>query len=544
MSTVSDGALKAAQEDKPGQPISSNGSIKAEPKDSPSVEKSTKSPKSHGHGVSAFTLYQANECGSDASSDTSTLVGDEIMESLSDIKVTGLGHSHRMTPSSAQRPTTKDQINDQKLSQHFEKTKVSEDEPMIVAITNKDKPKEKTETHTALTSTSNLQTQTPKRKKSNSNTSPTHHDNKRLCQNFPSRPTSYAGAIQAGSPKSNTNEPPSYVAYIMPKDHSEVNCEQADHIRDSLINLLYPPNTKHPAPARFIQYGLTQALFKITCADPESVEWIIHSAKHIPPINDTEFIAVRGNELPKYISMSTFYPRKGPTDLPNIRSRLIRSNPHLNIPTWKVYWSAKKEMGLQVCYGISEKEVDKLKADGYTAWFELSYVSFVWSRNPTAPPSAPGSSRNIPLNYTKPPQKNSYDPKAQAAQNPNRQHDSQGIFLKHKDARPKHSRGQNRRPSHTQSVSSQGQSQHTQKGPIDKAKHHTATSSKSQKHSQTSAEFRPPPPVRHSTPICSPKSEPVPLLSLNLQPTPDHLQRRTLLPKPDNSNKRQRHMSQ
>ena len=62
MSTVSDGALKAAQEDKPGQPISSNGSIKAEPKDSPSVEKSTKTPKSHGHGVSAFTLYQANEC--------------------------------------------------------------------------------------------------------------------------------------------------------------------------------------------------------------------------------------------------------------------------------------------------------------------------------------------------------------------------------------------------------------------------------------------------------------------------------------------------
>ena len=313
MSTVGDGALKTAQEAKPGQPISSNGSIKTEPQDSPSVEKSTKSPKSHGHGVSAFTLYQANECGSDASSDTSTLVGDEIMESLSDIKVTGLGHSHRMTPSSAQRPTTKDQINDQKLSQHFEKTKVSEDEPMIVAITNKDKPKEKTETHTALTSTSNLQTQTPKRKKSNSNTSPTHHDNKRLCQNFPSRPTSYAGAIQTGSPKSNTNGPPSYVAYIMPKDHSEVNCEQADHIRDSLINLLYPPHTKHPAPARFIQYGLTQALFKITCADPEFVEWIIHSAKHIPPINDTEFIAVRGNELPKYISMSTFYPRKGPT---------------------------------------------------------------------------------------------------------------------------------------------------------------------------------------------------------------------------------------
>ena len=176
------------------------------------------------------------------------------------------------------------------------------------------------------------------------------------------------------------------VAYIVPEDNSEVTQKQADHIRDSLITLLYPKHNRDPAPANFVQYGLTKSVFKVTCANEKSVQWLINQAHNIPPLDSLKFKSIEFNKLPKLICMSTYYPRKIATDLPTIRQRIARSNPQLHPISWKVFWAENKDHGVEVCYGIPQPEYDKLKKLNFKPYFELSWIELKPSRYYQAPP--------------------------------------------------------------------------------------------------------------------------------------------------------------
>ena len=553
MSTVDDGANLAAQDGKSGQPEAQiepttkpNLSVKSSPTKGKSNSPSQKNPKD-----SPFRNYQAHD-NSDAFSETSTIVGDDLMESFSDITVMGL--DHKKTPNHT--PKSENRTNDQQLSSKLiTAATFSDDEPIVTKIINhppskseiKSSPSHLTAKPTATNKNQMAQTtlhsksenQTPKRKKS-ADKSP-DHQNKRQCQ-FPLHKPSYANVMQTQGNEELTNQeeqtpkPRSFVAYILPSDHSELSTDQGNHIRDSLVNLLYPKQSQTPAPARFLQYGLTQALFKITCADADSVEWIINVTKHIPPFEDTEFVAFRGNELPKYISLTTFFPRKKGCDIPSIRSRLMRSNPHLHIPSWKVYWAVDKDgFGLQICFGIPESEVEKLKADNYTAWFELSYVTFNWARNPAPSAGTSGSSNQIrPSKPSGSSGSNAASSGATGQSNPphqNKAHkpsSSQGTFKKPNTpltTRPK--QAQNTRQNHNnnnphQNNSQQGQVRSRPQG------------------NRPEANFRPPPPIRHTTPIGSPTTALVPLMNLKLPTSAQTSPRRGLEPSP----KSNRHHSQ
>ena len=201
------------------------------------------------------------------------------------------------------------------------------------------------------------------------------------------------------------------VVYIIPEDESEITQAQSDHIRDSLISLLYPEQTKAPAPAQFHQYGLTKSVFKITCVNNDSVEWIMAQTKNIPPLDSMKFKPARYNELPKLFCFTAYFPRKSAHNVIQVRKRIARSNPQLNPKCWKVYWAHEKEYGLQMCYGIPLAQFKLLEAIDFCPFFELSRIEMKYYRYYLAPPGCkkpPPTNRPPPI--TKPPQASTVGP--------------------------------------------------------------------------------------------------------------------------------------
>ena len=104
-----------------------------------------------------------------------------------------------------------------------------------------------------------------------------------------------------------------------------------------VLSPVYDPPGFSSAPARFLQYGLvvnplTQTpIFKITCADSKSVDWVISAGNSLPRFGFNAFKALRWNQLPKPISLFSFFPRKKEGDAETIKHNLARSNPAINI---------------------------------------------------------------------------------------------------------------------------------------------------------------------------------------------------------------------
>ena len=258
---------------------------------------------------------------------------------------------------------------------------------------------------------------TPKRKRSEEESSPNslsrNQAHKKSCAatggdpHTPSRSQQQTASSAGGYASAAKN----HVAFIVPLNNSAVSPTQAEHIRDSLINLLYSNNSNEPAPAQFVQYGLTRLTFKVTCANQRSLDWILQQTDNIPPLGSTRFKVVRQNQLPKIHCMSTYFPRKTSKNLPTIKQRLVRSNPQLDIDSWLVYWSLDKTTGVQVCYGIPEHQYKLLQACNFKLFFELSCVDFTPCRYYQGPPGyrrpPPAAAGPVPHHPPPPPQRQS-----------------------------------------------------------------------------------------------------------------------------------------
>ena len=177
-------------------------------------------------------------------------------------------------------------------------------------------------------------------------------------------------------------KPPSFVAYIDTTNGVALTQEMSIHIRDNLVKSLYDPPGFSSAPARFLQYGLvvnplTQTpIFKITCADSKSVDWVISAGNSLPRFGFNAFKALRWNQLPKPISLFSFFPRKKEGDAETIKHNLARSNPAINIRRWTTYKTWPKEKGLLICFGVDPASHRYIQMNGMRLFFELSTVEF------------------------------------------------------------------------------------------------------------------------------------------------------------------------
>ena len=139
---------------------------------------------------------------------------------------------------------------------------------------------------------------------------------------------------------------------------------------------MYPPNGQ-PLPATFLQYGLMGGMFKVTCADGPSLEWLIGAGGKIESLNDLSFEFLRHNEIPKLHKCVAFFPRKKAKDGNLIRERLQRSNPSFDImQKWKCIWSKEQGNGLLMCMGIDAQSAKKLRELDSKPFFELGRIQF------------------------------------------------------------------------------------------------------------------------------------------------------------------------
>ena len=544
MSTVDGQDEKAAQDGKTGQPPPKIELKKDEPVKTP-VGFDSQTMGLHVKDSprpslpATFKIYQ--HCNSPAAdSDTSTLIGastDEEMESFSDIKVEVKDHGEISSPQLAiiesqnklanQLHNADLRINDEPLVEKIKKISPSHNsQNNIQTPRSQNQTANKNQMVNQITSGSQTHTpmSTPKRKPSDQ--SPSSIQNKRQC--LVDKPT-YSSIMQTQIPQGaaametdrqspKANRPQSYVAYILPKNHQELSQTQAGHIRDSLIGFLYPPtaSSSDPVPAKFIKYGLTQAMFKITCADSESVEWVINTTPKIPEFEGSIFCSYRGNELPKLVTMTTHYPRKKGGDLANIKHRLQRSNPNLNIESWKIYWGYVKENTLQILYGIPENEVEKLKENNYHAFFELSTVVFTHTRYIHNPPGT----GNIHIVRVEGDQTCTIVPSQDPAQPPNTYPNKQSQQMlnpkKHKSSQNPHKRqatGAQNYSGHSQNRQTPSRNSHGHK-PDSHRSNNQSNMSHNPSHKSARAA---PPPISHRTPVSSPKSGLVPLMGLKIR---------------------------
>jgi len=72
----------------------------------------------------------------------------------------------------------------------------------------------------------------------------------------------------------------------------KINENESNHIRRNIINLIdmMPSGSETQGP-QFVRSGLDQGVFKITCSDQRSLNWLKESAQRIEPIEGSGFTA-------------------------------------------------------------------------------------------------------------------------------------------------------------------------------------------------------------------------------------------------------------
>ena len=200
-----------------------------------------------------------------------------------------------------------------------------------------------------------------------------------------------------GASASSHIRPPAFVAYIDTTNGAHMTQLMANHIRDSLIQKLYDPPGFSAAPARFLQYGLvvnpltSNNIFKVTCADSKSVDWVLSAGNSLPRYEFTSFKTLRWNQLPKPISLFTFFVRKTESDAETVKHNLARSNPEINIRKWKVHRCWEKKNGILVCFGVDPVSFRWIQTHDMRLYFELGTVEFRLPHNKEQPQSGSGT---------------------------------------------------------------------------------------------------------------------------------------------------------
>jgi len=103
----------------------------------------------------------------------------------------------------------------------------------------------------------------------------------------------------------------------------------------NLIDMM-PSGSETQGP-QFDRSGLDQGVFKITCSDQRSLNWLKESAQRIEPIEGTGFTVVELAELNSLNKVRVWIP--GIPEEPRlIFSRLDKQNRGLNTSRWRVLY--------------------------------------------------------------------------------------------------------------------------------------------------------------------------------------------------------------
>jgi len=167
----------------------------------------------------------------------------------------------------------------------------------------------------------------------------------------------------------------------------KMNENEGNHIRRNIISLIdmMPSGSETQGP-QFDRSGLDQGVFRITCSDQRSLNWLKEAVQGIEPIEGSGFTVVELAELNSLNKVRVWIP--GIPDEPRlIFSRLAKQNRGLNTSGWRVLHRKEQRRpegkpqgqpdGQLLVLGVDDESLKVLRELGGKVYLELSKVTFM-----------------------------------------------------------------------------------------------------------------------------------------------------------------------
>ena len=148
------------------------------------------------------------------------------------------------------------------------------------------------------------------------------------------------------------------------------------HIRQKLVELidLMPRTSQAPRP-QFLKSGLVQGVYRITCKDQTSLNWLKVSVPRVEPFEGRCYQVM---DLPEHLrpaKVRVWIPGR-PSRPQDVLQRLAFQNPGLNSTGWRLLHRQVKAEGQLLVLGVSQESLKKIKDLKGRAFLELSQVTF------------------------------------------------------------------------------------------------------------------------------------------------------------------------
>ena len=119
-----------------------------------------------------------------------------------------------------------------------------------------------------------------------------------------------------------------------------------------------------------------QGIFKVTCANEASMDWLIESVRNMDLLGGHTYMARRLQDLPVLKRASVFVPGI-PAEPSRVLHRLQRQNAELRTAEWRViHRDIQIGKGQLLILGVDEDSISALRCLGFKPFYELSRLTF------------------------------------------------------------------------------------------------------------------------------------------------------------------------
>lgn len=156
--------------------------------------------------------------------------------------------------------------------------------------------------------------------------------------------------------------------------NEEISETEAEYIRSQLVAKIRETPKDKPV-GRFNQSGLCKGVFKVSCSDTESLEWLREAVSDITVGGDNLIVCSQDSIK---LQTATMWIPGPPVAFTVVTDTLERQNQGLNTSSWRryntIFRKEGKTNGQSFLFGIDTKSIADVRAAGGHLFYELSRV--------------------------------------------------------------------------------------------------------------------------------------------------------------------------